>query len=69
MDRAIESSLTSGQEMKSISKDLEPLHKDCDPLQNIEKNYNSLTRFMHFALSSKKTHFFRGCVPLVNETP
>ena len=23
--------------MKSISKDLEPLHKDCEPIQNIEK--------------------------------
>ena len=44
--------------MKSILKDLEPLHKDCEPMQNIEKKYNSLSDFMHFDLSLEKTHTF-----------
>ena len=45
--------------MNSISKDLESLHKDCEPLQNIEKIDTILYKdFIHFAPSLKKENTF-----------
>ena len=37
--------------MKSILKDLEPLHKECEPMQNIEKKiqlFNKIHAFYPF---------------------